>query len=130
MYVKGFDRARYFMGLEPYKNMFRNLLGREPYEGTLNIKLNNKSYRDLLKECGSSLVIENFSYNGREYGGLYIWFGEVKEIGKVLVIRPFRSGHEENVLEIVSDQKISDVLNLKHGDLIEVHIECNPPKNK
>lgn len=123
-YIKGLDRARYFMSIEPYKRLFREILGVDPYEGTLNIRTEGLSYRDLLSSCGNVVVVPDFMYDGRVLGGLYIWRGFVRGIGRVLVVRPFRSGHDEYVLEIVSDKKISSVLGLRPGDTLEVEIDC------
>jgi riboflavin kinase len=123
-YIKGFDKARYFMRLEPYKDIFRRYLGKDPFEGTFNIKVQNISYKDLVNKCKNTMMIPDFHYNGRILGGLYIWRGEMKDLGEILVIRPFRSSHEEDVLEIVSDKFISKSLDVKPGDLIELYIDC------
>jgi len=125
IYVKGFDKARYFMALKPYKEVFTRLINKEPFEGTFNIEIiNYSSYKDLVEKCGTYYTIPDQYYDGRMLGGVYIWLGEIDEIGMVLVIRPFKSGHKENILEIVSDKKIRDILNLRYGDQIEIKILC------
>ncbi|MGC9009246.1 MAG: DUF120 domain-containing protein [Sulfolobales archaeon] len=125
IYVKGLDKAKYFMTLKPYKDVFTRLINKEPFEGTFNVEITNHlSYKDLLNKCGTHYIIPDQYYDGRVLGGVYIWLGEIDGVGKVLIIRPFRSGHKENILEIVSDKKIRDILNLKYGDQVEIKIFC------
>lgn len=121
--MKGLDRARYFMNLEPYKRIFREFLGEDPYEGTFNIEVKDLSYRDLLNKC-KPIEIRDFMYDGKIYGGLYIWLAEIKALGGVVLIRPFRSAHKDNVLEIVSNVKISERLKVKYDDEISVYVKC------
>lgn len=124
-YVKGLDKARYFMSLKLYREIFSTLIGREPFEGTFNIEVENiSSYRDLMNMCSRYIVIPDQYYDGRVFGGLYIWFGEIERIGRVLVVRPFRSAHKENILEIVSDKRIRDELGIDYGGYVDIKILC------
>ncbi len=130
-YVKGLDKARYFMSLKPYKEIFMKLMNKEPFEGTFNVEITDHlTYKDLLEKCGTYHIIPEQHYNGRLLGGVYIWLGEINGIGNVLVIRPFKSAHKENILEIVSDKKIREILNLEYGDQIEIKIICNEKLSK
>jgi riboflavin kinase len=64
--VSGKGEGRYYMSLPPYKEKFKNILGFEPYEGTLNIKL---GYGIKLNDL-NPIEVDDFYYKNNKYYGV------------------------------------------------------------
>lgn len=108
----GLGKGSFFVSLDEYKNFFSSLLGGDPYPGTLNVKLDNASWRDL-----------NWHYFKPEngFGAIYYRVGRLgKE--KIIVIRPARSRHEDDVIEIVSSINLRKKYGLEDGDKISLEV--------
>ena len=119
--ISGKGEGKYYMSLKPYKERFKNILGYCPYEGTLNIKkLNNNFKLDKL----NWLEIDDFKYNGREYYGVKVL--PVRIYSKIgywvngAIIRPKKSTHDENTIEIISNVNLRKFLFLKNNDIIKL----------
>ncbi|MBW9221476.1 DUF120 domain-containing protein [Methanothermococcus sp. SCGC AD-155-C09] len=121
--ISGKGEGKYYMSLKPYKERFYNILGYYPFEGTLNIKkLNNNFKLDKL----NWLEIDDFKYNGKEYYGVKIL--PVKIYGKIgywvngAMIRPKKSIHDENIIEVISKVNLRKFLFLKNNDIVIVNV--------
>ncbi len=124
-YVKGLGRAGAFLSMEVYREILSRRLGSDPYPGTLNIEVEGLGgYRELRRICPPEDV-GDIEVGGRIFGGLHIWRGSIGG-ERVLVIRPYRSAHPENVLEVVSREKLAERLKIEEGQAIAVDIECLP----
>lgn len=110
--VKGIGKGSYFLSLDPYKKFFRGLLGNDPYPGTLNIEL-EKDWDELF----------NFSniFQPAGLGGIYYSLGVLNGI-KVVIIRPHKSKHPSNIIEIVSDRYLREEINVVNGKIIEFEV--------
>ena len=65
------------------------------------------------------------TYNGKNYGGIKIIkikinYQNTNTIG--LAVRPLKSTHNPNIIEIVSDINFRDTLNIKNGDILEFEL--------
>jgi len=110
--VEGIGKGAFFLSLEPYKSFFKGLLGKEPYPGTLNVKLD--------KNWDEYITLPN-TFNPAGYGGISYALGSINGI-KVVVIRPHKSKHPKNIIEIVSDKFLRGALNIVNGKKIEFEI--------
>jgi CTP-dependent riboflavin kinase len=124
VYVRGVGRASRFIASDPYRSIFRNALGSPPYPGTLNLRLMDfSSYRDLASLCSPYRVFKDIVSGGRVYGGFTMWIGSVYGV-RVVVLRPHRSVHPDNVVEVVSSINLADITDLSYGSIICVDLEC------
>ncbi len=111
--VSGLGRGAYFVGLKQYKEFFSRLLRGPVFCGTLNIELHDKTWREIpLKKYSPS--------NGMApiYYAMAKCFSE-----QVLLIRPLKSKHPENIMEIVACCNLRQKYSLKNGDEIEILLD-------
>jgi len=121
--ISGKGEGKYYMSLKPYKERFYNILGYYPYEGTLNIKkLNNNFQLNKL----NWLEIDDFEYDGRAYYGVKILpvkiYGKIGYLVNGAIIRPKKSTHDKNIIELISNVNLRKFLFLKNNDIIVVNI--------
>jgi len=110
--MSGVGKGRYYVKQKPYFTLFKSLLNHEPYLGTLNIEVSDGELRisDLphrFKPC--------------EFGEIKYALGEIGDL-KILVLRPVKSIHPENVFEIVAPINLREHFRLRDGDKIEFKI--------
>ncbi|MFW6040825.1 MAG: DUF120 domain-containing protein [Thermoplasmatota archaeon] len=120
--VSGLEQGKYYMSKRGYKKQFRKKLGINPYEGTLNIKLEEDSidkFKKLKKSSG--IHIEGFSTRKEDFGSLTAFSAEVGGIDCALII-PFKSEYER-IAELISEVKLRDKLDLKDGDIIQILVK-------
>ncbi len=123
-YVKGLGRSGLFLSMEIYKRIFRERLRSDPYPGTLNIEIEHLGgYEELRKICPEHEAIDNIAFEGKTYGGLYLWRARLGD-SEVLLIRPYRSAHDPKILEAISREKLVDRYGIKEGDRVTIDIEC------
>jgi len=104
----GLGKGGFFLSRDPYKSFFRGLLGKNPYPGTLNVEL-DIDWREVLP-------LKNY-FQPVNMGGLWYSLGEIKDL-LIVIIRPKKSGHPNNIVEIVASEYLRGYLNLKDGDEI------------
>lgn len=123
--LSGTGRGAKFISLPIYKNIFENLLGKEPFLGTLNIELPTEDAKFVNKKFSEGQVFDNLEYNNKEYGGIITIPLEVIYNGESyngVGVRPYLTVHDSDVLEIVSPIHLRKNMNLEDGDHIEVKI--------
>ncbi len=121
--VSGLGEGSYYMGKEGYQKQFKEKLGFEPYPGTLDLKLKSGSLR--LKErleIETGIKIEGFSTEERSFGAAKCFPSKIKGVESAIVL-PFRTHHEEDILEIISPVKLREKFDLEEGDELEVEVE-------
>ncbi|ABR55084.1 protein of unknown function DUF120 [Methanococcus vannielii SB] len=118
--VSGFGEGKYFVGLIPYKNKFKELTGFTPYEGTLNIKL--KTYFDIDKY--DPLEFDGFEIDGKEYfGGKVLLVTLFNKSGKFVdcaIVSPKKTDHSKKTLEIIAPVNLRKFLSLKNLDIVKI----------
>lgn len=113
----GQGKAREFLQLKPYRDFLADKIG-EPYPGTLNLRVDVVSSKRL-KEQAKFYRLEGFNYYGEDYGGLNLYI--VKTRGLVVgLIEPDRTRYGDDVVELVSEHRLRDRLDLSDGDSIEI----------
>ncbi|ADC69141.1 CTP-dependent riboflavin kinase [Methanocaldococcus sp. FS406-22] len=120
--VSGLGEGRYFLSLPPYKEAFKKILGFEPFEGTLNLKLDKEF--DISKF--EYIETEDFEFNGRRFFGVKVLPIEIlinnKKIDGAIVV-PKKTYHSGNIIEIIAPIKLREQFNLKDGDTIKILIK-------
>lgn len=121
----GLGEGAYYMSIPKYMDAFREILGYQPYAGTLNIKLDEESVkaRKELRSQGVGFRIEGFVLDGREFCGVTVYRAAITGNG-ISVSGAFldidKTKHGDDVLELIAPVKLRDVLKLRDGDPVEV----------
>jgi len=124
--VSGSGVGAKFISMKSYIDIFKSLGMAKPYPGTLNV-LTNMSYEDIIKVCKPLRYICEVRNEYGIHGGLIIWHGKLvrgSDNVDVLIIRPLRSRHEPEVLEVISELYLRGKLLLNDGDDVELIINC------
>ncbi|MBD3314031.1 DUF120 domain-containing protein [Candidatus Woesearchaeota archaeon] len=120
--VSGLGEGRYYIGLKGYKKQFNNKLNFIPYAGTLNIRIDKKT-GTRLQSIPNFIFIEGFSTKKRSFGGLKCAKAKIEHNGRQIlaaVIKPFRTVHGDDVLEVIAPYFLREKLKLKDGDRIRI----------
>ncbi|MDM7934119.1 MAG: CTP-dependent riboflavin kinase [Methanothrix sp.] len=114
--VSGLGDGRYY--ISRYSDRIRERLGFTPFPGTLNILLDGPfSPPERL-----SIRIEGFEEAGRSFGECILVRIRIGGIGAAL-IRPARSSHPEEVVEVIAPANLRERLRLSDGDQVEIVLE-------
>jgi len=101
------------------KKQVEESLGFTPYEGTLNVRLDDESIprkRALAKEPALEIVPAAGYCRGKLFKAI------LKDCFKAAVVVPDVLDYPENVLEIISSENLRKKLRLSDGDKVEVRI--------
>ncbi|MEA3558536.1 MAG: DUF120 domain-containing protein [Candidatus Thermoplasmatota archaeon] len=118
---RGLGEGAYYLSQYQYKEQLIEYFNIDPFEGTLNVELSkrNSPVLDLLRK-GAGVKISGFQSQGRSFGSCICYPCTVNGKGGVIMI-PNRTLHMET-LEVVSNVKLRDELNLRDGDDVIVSI--------
>lgn len=109
------EGARY---VREYMDKFKDELGFEPFEGTLNIKLEETDMEKVKEKV--CIDIGEFERNCIEYGNVKCAPIRINGI-ECCAVLPKKSGYKD-VLEVISKFNLRKELNLEEGDEVEVEI--------
>jgi riboflavin kinase len=124
----GMGEGRHYISLPGYKRQFEERLGYEPYPGTLNIELDERSIRARGELAAIEPVpIDAWEDEGRTYGSASCYVASVEGNSRtfepVHVIVPDRTHHDEDQIELIAPEMLRDELGLADGDEVTVRIE-------
>lgn len=124
--TSGMGEGRHYISLPGYMRQFRDLLGYEPFAGTLNVDLEEESVRERARlEAFEPIFVEGWEDDERTYGPVFCWPASV-EAGETYepahVIAPERTHHGKDQLELVAPARLRDELDLEDGDEITIHV--------
>ena len=119
--ASGLGEGAFYMKQRGYKEQFRRKLGFEPYEGTLNLRVDgvDLSALDMIRE-EEGILIEGFSDGERTFGGAKCLPASVAGVD-CHVILPLRT-HHTDMVELIARAHLRSKLGLADGDEVEVHI--------
>ncbi|MEF8786205.1 MAG: DUF120 domain-containing protein [Haloarculaceae archaeon] len=125
--TSGMGEGRHYITLPGYMEQFRELLGYEPFAGTLNIDLTEESIRRRA-HLGAidPVVIEGWEDDERTYGPAYCYPATVvadERYEPAHVIAPERTHHGDDHLEVIAPDRLRDALELQDGDEVTVDVE-------
>jgi riboflavin kinase len=132
--VTGMGEGAYYMSIDGYKKQFKEKLGYEPFPGTLNLKLEDKIYKDKKKEIMNypSIYINGFNDHNRTYGWVKCFPAIlVPEIQKdkdnfhieAAVLLLERTHHDNSLIEVISPVCIKETANLRNGDAVIIELK-------
>lgn len=121
----GLGEGTYYMRQEGYRAQFREKLGFDPFPGTLNLKLEGPELAklDVLQEA-EGVPIEGFTDGGRTFGGAKCFPSSLQKVPCATIL-PIRS-HYQDVLEVISREKLRERLGLQDGEILEVDVRLEP----
>lgn len=115
----GMGEGHYYVNQPFYKEQFEEHLDFKPYEGTLNVKVDQPdlSKIDILRKI-EGIIIEGFEKNGRTFGEVKAFPAKIHNINCAVVL-PKRS-HYSDVIEILCQYHLRRTLGIRDGDKVEV----------
>ncbi|PSQ36309.1 riboflavin kinase [Halobacteriales archaeon SW_12_69_24] len=139
--TSGMGEGRHYISLPGYMRQFRERLGYEPYEGTLNVDLDDGSVRDRARmDALAPIDIDGWADEDRTYGPAYCWparveradasykgerydaSGDGDRYDAAHVIAPERTHHGDDQLEVIAPDRLRDELHLEDGDTLTIHV--------
>jgi riboflavin kinase len=122
--VTGMGEGQYYVNQNGYQDQFVKQLNFKPYEGTLNIKVNQADLHKLDSVRHSpGILIKGFERNGRTFGDVMVHHAVISNL-ECAVVLPTRS-HYEDIIEILCKSHLRRTLGLADGDQVEVKISLN-----
>ncbi|MBN2458469.1 DUF120 domain-containing protein, partial [Candidatus Woesearchaeota archaeon] len=116
----GLGEGRFYTEIAGYKSQFIELLGINPFPGTLNLNVAEVEKEEFLFNR-KSIYVNGFESKARSYGALICYPVTIKEI-KAAIVVPDRTMHRSGIIELISETDIRKELKLVDGD--KVNIEC------
>lgn len=139
--VTGMGEGAYYMSLDGYKKQFQHKLGYKPFPGTLNVKIEDKSYMNSRKDLINypSIFIDGFKNSDRTFGWVRCYPATISQDSKfrqegidsqspdycseVHVLLLERTHHNNNLLEVIGPLNLKESCNLKNGDSVVIKIK-------
>lgn len=128
--MTGLGEGQYYISQEGYLRQFRSRLGFEPFEGTLNLKLDGdgEAGRHRLDEA-PGIPIEGFRTPERTFGparchraAIVSVRGKRASYADCAAIIPARTHYPPNVLELLAPEGLRRLFKLKDGDPVGVEV--------
>jgi CTP-dependent riboflavin kinase len=119
--MSGSRKAAFFTQLEWVKILFRNLLGFDPYPGTLNLQLSGED-EELLAEVrkgpGIPLIPPDAAYcQSRAYP---VRIGTIP--GAIILPEERVRIHDQEIVEIMAPVSLRETLHLQDGDRVDISL--------
>ena len=114
--MDGFGEGKYYV--EKYKKKIKEALGFEPFPGTLNVKTSTVKIKSFLMDV-DPVVIEGFAASDRTFGSIKLYKVNIGGVAGA-IIKPERTRHGEDVIEIIADVHLRKKMGLKENHLVEL----------
>jgi riboflavin kinase len=111
----GKEEAQEYLEMDGYQAGIEELLGFKPFPGTLNLKVDSDTHREL-KE-GSVQRLESFEANGEHYPGGFLYPISV-EGEEAAVLEPDITDHPPELLEVVAEDRLRSKIKAQDGDVL------------
>lgn len=115
--VSGLKEGHYYMSLPKYKTQFKTKLKFEPYEGTLNLRIDPSLLQPFLADI-PPIKIKGFMTKQRSFGAITCYKVKISNINAAMIF-PERSKHR-GIIEIIAPVHLRKKLKLKEGDKITI----------
>ena len=114
----GLERGRLFLAMPEYKQRIEKAAGFKPFEGTLNLEVNEAELEEFLKKLKEKRI-EGFEKGNSVYGSLSLYRVECLG-GKAAIIRPAKTNHPSKIIELIAPIKLREKFGLKDNDVVEI----------
>jgi riboflavin kinase len=116
--LSGTGRGKHFVNLPWARRQFKEKLGFNPYPGTLNLRLPQKSDLHVLKKAGGIKIIPEQGYQeGKCFRAIVMG----KVMGAVVILD--FPNYPYNLLEVLAPVNLRETLGLQDGVKIEVTVK-------
>jgi riboflavin kinase len=119
--ASGLGEGAYYLSRKGYEDGLERILGKRPYRGTLNVKVDPADLGALeaLQQAPGS-EIPGFDEGGRTFGPIKCFEAEIGG-QKAVVVMPART-HHVGALELVAAVRLRDALGLKDGSSVSISV--------
>jgi len=111
----GIGEGQFYISKDGYKRQFREILGFEPFPGTLNVKLDTL----FVPPEHKAIRIKGFQDEARTFGECRCYKIKLNGIDAA-VVRPERSDYPADLIEVIAPVNLRKALVLGEGDLVEI----------
>ncbi|MBI5000764.1 MAG: DUF120 domain-containing protein [Euryarchaeota archaeon] len=119
--VSGMGEGQYYLSRAPYKRRMREILGAEPFKGTLNLRISGRDGAKVeMLRSSEGEAVAGFEEDGRTFGAVRCFRAEIGGIA-ALVVMPVRS-HYSDVLEVVAAVHLRAALGLRDDDEVSLKV--------
>lgn len=119
--ASGMGEGGYYICQEKYIKQFKSKLGFVPFEGTLNVIVDDEDVSKLeVIRSITGHTINGFNSDGRSFGNVIAYNAKIRNIDCAIVV-PERS-HYVNIIEIICQYHLRRTLSLNDGDHVDVKI--------
>jgi riboflavin kinase len=125
--VSGMGEGAYYMALKGYTKQFKSKIGYVPFPGTLNVRLDQKTHQEAIKqfETLEGIKIQSFSDGKRTYGWVKCFPAKLNNSISCELIMLERTHHDDSVVELISKICLRKTGKLKDGSKISIKIPIN-----
>lgn len=116
--VSGLGEGKKYIGLKVYQEVFEELLGFQPFPGTLNLEVNKAERRKFEKEH-DTLEIREVYKDDKRLSNIDVTPCKIQGIDAGLLRLEF-TDHPESIAELVAPINLRKELNLEDGDKIVI----------
>jgi riboflavin kinase len=125
--VSGMGEGAYYMALKGYTNQFKSKIGYVPFPGTLNVRLDQKTHQEAIKqfETLEGIKIKSFSDGKRTYGWVKCFPAKLNNTISCELIMLERTHHDDSIIELISKTCMRKTGKLKDGSKVSIKIPIN-----
>ena len=125
--VSGMGEGAYYMALKGYTNQFKSKIGYVPFPGTLNVRLDQKTHQEAIKQFKTleGIKIKSFSDGTRTYGWVKCFPAKLNNSISCELIMLERTHHDDSVVELISKICLRKTGKLKDGSKVSIKIPIN-----
>jgi len=125
--VSGMGEGAYYMALKGYTKQFKSKIGYIPFPGTLNVRLDQKTHQEAIKqfETLEGIKIQSFSDGKRTYGWVKCFPAKLNNSISCELIMLERTHHDDSVVELISKICLRKTGKLKDGSKVSIKIPIN-----
>jgi riboflavin kinase len=125
--VSGMGEGAYYMALKGYTKQFKSKIGYVPFPGTLNVRLDQKTHQEAIKqfETLEGIKIKSFSDGKRTYGWVKCFPAKLNNSISCELIMLERTHHDDSVIELISKICLRKTGKLKDGSKVSIKIPIN-----
>lgn len=118
--ASGLGEGKPFLSMQQYNAQIMKKLGFAPFEGTLNIKFDEKAAKGIL-EYSEKIKISGFREGNNYFGAAYCVKAALGGIRGAIII-PEKTRHE-NMIEFIAPVNLREKLNLKDNDRVSIELK-------
>ena len=113
--TSGMGEGRHYISLSGYMRQFRERLGYEPFEGTLNVDLDDESVRARARmDALDPIDIDGWEDDERTYGPAFCWPATVE--------RADDTSDRYETAHVIAPNRLRDEMDLEDDDELTIHV--------